>query len=73
MLLLFRVLLSHCSENLETSKELVEIIRKKEELERKNLDLILKYNQLLKDIKNKWDNLNDNLSSVPAENEQVAK
>nr|XP_045603182.1 uncharacterized protein LOC123761296 [Procambarus clarkii]XP_045603183.1 uncharacterized protein LOC123761296 [Procambarus clarkii] len=67
------VLLSHCSQNLDTCKTLQAVVQEKEELDREILDIDLKYKQLLKDIKKKWSTYIDGMAPVETESEQLTE
>nr|XP_053636119.1 uncharacterized protein LOC128691324 [Cherax quadricarinatus] len=64
-------LLSHYSNNLNTSKELLSVIQEKEELDREIFDQRLKYRKLLQDIREKWLAVEHNMVQVSEESESV--
>ncbi|KAG7166475.1 uncharacterized protein LOC121869318 isoform X2 [Homarus americanus] len=66
-------LLFHYSNNLDTCKILKDVVQEKEELDKEILELRLKYNQCLDDIKNKWKACDSNMVPVSDESEEVAK
>ena len=54
-----RVFLAHCSSNLDSCKQLARVQKEIADLRDEILDLRLKYSSVLKEIKSKWEALED--------------
>lgn len=52
-------MLAHYSSNLNTSKDIAKIMSENDQLEKEILEQRLKYRQLLKGIKEKWETLDE--------------
>lgn len=60
-------MLAHYSSNLNTSKDIAKIMDENDKLEKEILEQRLKYRQLLKGIKEKWETLDENKSIADAD------
>ncbi|XP_037801333.1 LOW QUALITY PROTEIN: uncharacterized protein LOC119596236, partial [Penaeus monodon] len=60
-------MLAHYSSNLNTSKDIAKIMDENDKLEEEILEQRLKYRQLLKGIKEKWETLDENKSKADAD------
>lgn len=67
------MLLAHCGSNLHACKELASVVKEKTNLDKEILQLHIKYSSILKEIKQKWEALQDRVMQVQEESQALVQ
>ncbi|KAG0728841.1 hypothetical protein GWK47_031645 [Chionoecetes opilio] len=67
------MLLAHCGSNRHTCKELANVVEQKMNIDKEIFQLRIKYSSILKEIKQKWEALQDKVMHVQKESQELVQ